>query len=1690
MAYSGIYALDLGLDSEDQIWVVGQDLRMFDGSQWSYYNYTNSAVPSAYPYYLDTRTISISPDNKKWVGCGMSSLLSDPAVFYIDGEDPTKGKSWSFNDIDTFDMPMEVSKIYACPFGNDVLAFLNPLNTSDVTGSGTYSTVTYWNEIGTGLSGASAKFISFFDDLEGYFGGPYDSLEDAIYYTNDGGLNWERSNNGGGSSNFIAAGAVGFSSNGVVVFWSGSLAGKKYLVSPNNWSVAVVALPSSASTPVDVAFCFSDNIVLVLYEDGSIDRSSDGGVTFSALAGISTGSNFTSIGGAFNDFKVFAAGASGPFPGAIFLSTNLSVGSVFNPTPVYTGPAPIYDVHINPANVNRVYAVGATGTIIRSTLAGAAGTWVSATSIPTTEDLKSIRFSPSDQNIGWVVGASGTVLKTVDSGITWAFDVVLNPLDYDLNYLDIQSSTSGFGAGNNNQIITFKSYEGPSGENQSLYRYDIPNDEWKEVAEGYNWPFVYDIIARGFGGDSYRYYLGTDQGVIEIPGEELDVQTLENGTQYVPAANFFNSSNFSNLGDNVYSLDLDENFNLWSGTDGGKIQFWDFEKWNVFQTPGATASVTSLKTRRNGHVFWGDYQLANGIYHFNGATASLTSLPGGNEVLSIGLQKRNRNQDGILTYEDDLWILTNNDLQRLSYELPYIKASSKYEGATGWNFTYYTQATGASRPYPTGVAHSDRYSWDYPSWLTYNPDYTQYKFPGLDPRNMFLTAPLSDIASGEAGKQDYWNSSPVPDYSDLELEDKVQEAKWAQILTGLPTFGTNLTDFAIHGTAIVKSENSSRYMICGEIEGRFDPFLAESLSGVNLGKDLDGNDFYAIPSNPSLFASDAVQGGETYDASDSPAAQTNAKTGFIATYDEEGRVVGFMKFPGKSTSVLRISPSEDGRSVYAIGRFNGFIEIGDFIWSSVTNTPGPTGAPIGLTNSDVEGLATDFDWIYENGATAENSSNYGITWTYRSTANTSDANFRLYELDASTQLPAGVIDGDSPVSYVAIGQTPASGSFTYGDMYTGQTLQIGSIYYRIDSIKILFPDVASRFTSDIFLLGVTYISGTQSFSNGTGYTFNFYNWNEITFPLLRSNATSLGLENGQGLFIAELSNNIGNTSSLKDSSAHPEMPYQVKNFRHFPSLTSGVGLTGDFEQICADSSLDHLALIFDYDYFPVATGQKVSTLANQWRRTTDYLGAPQTIDNSTSTSDVTGILVLNNSDLSLRYVSNFNYSTIQPIQAPRISTISGTDSFFVSGSSVSTLNIEGLTLSAPASYTLGIPFYILCDFRNTSSVGITGSYVTDFGTTVSSPLLLPQGFNSGFLAKSDGYYVWGNQFYGGSGGGNYLGKRIESDLPYQYIVTGFISSANSVEKVVYGPLYDVKSIGSAQASSVEEYESNSLVTDKNHLVGFITGATSATNAAGSQIPYLFKQNLNDGRIELLSWGGVRGTRSTYSASPDGDIFSCALNNIVGTTGPSWMDNLTDSLSANTAVFLSKQYNAPTGVNMGQIISRSGSNPWTWCDVHQTDRGMEVPLMCTVFFSNYNSAIYGKQNNKWILSNSKTGTEILNVKNTPYFIYTFTDAGYYTIYNQVEDAYGNVYEISKSGFITVVDHKIKKANDENPLVVNSSDYGYPIPPKTKQEKISSLEKEMLQDQALKLKENSAPFTSPLIIKDNPDATFNQ
>ena len=91
---------------------------------------------------------------------------------------------------------------------------------------------------------------------------------------------------------------------------------------------------------------------------------------------------------------------------------------------------------------------------------------------------------------------------------------------------------------------------------------------------------------------------------------------------------------------------------------------------------------------------------------------------------------------------------------------------------------------------------------------------------------------------------------------------------------------------------------------------------------------------------------------------------------------------------------------------------------------------------------------------------------------------------------------------------------------------------------------------------------------------------------------------------------------------------------------------------------------------------------------------------------------------------------------------------------------------------------------------------------------------------------------------------------------------------------------------------------------------------------------------------------------------------------------------------------------------------------------------------------------------------------------------------------MEDAFGNVYEVSNPAFVTVVNYTDKNPNDKNPFAVNSSDYGWPIPPSNTDQKLQALEKTMAQDQIENAKNNKLPFVSNLVVKNNSDATFNQ
>ena len=135
MANSLLYINQGALDSTENIWCVGRDLTVYDGQSWTYYDYANSVVPSNDPYYLDTRSISIDYEDTKWVGCAVSVGLSQDLIFYASGSQAATGSSWTINDFDLSGPNWEVPTIYASPFGDEILAFISPLNGGGGTGA-------------------------------------------------------------------------------------------------------------------------------------------------------------------------------------------------------------------------------------------------------------------------------------------------------------------------------------------------------------------------------------------------------------------------------------------------------------------------------------------------------------------------------------------------------------------------------------------------------------------------------------------------------------------------------------------------------------------------------------------------------------------------------------------------------------------------------------------------------------------------------------------------------------------------------------------------------------------------------------------------------------------------------------------------------------------------------------------------------------------------------------------------------------------------------------------------------------------------------------------------------------------------------------------------------------------------------------------------------------------------------------------------------------------------------------------------------------------------------------------------------------------------------------------------------------------------------------------------------------------
>jgi hypothetical protein len=474
------------------------------------------------------------------------------------------------------------------------------------------------------------------------------------------------------------------------------------------------------------------------------------------------------------------------------------------------------------------------------------------------------------------------------------------------------------------------------------------------------------------------------------------------------------------------------------------------------------------------------------------------------------------------------------------------------------------------------------------------------------------------------------------------------------------------------------------------------------------------------------------------------------------------------------------------------------------------------------------------------------------------------------------------------------------------------------------------------------------------------------------------------------------------------------------------------------------------------------------TLKNAWNRNDDLSTSPSIIGDSSE--NIFGSYVkLDCDNLALSNVVN-STGTTGGFYMGGIKSSDNESGILVTGQSKGDLNMFGLNVShpSPSDYS-SYPFYILA---GPTGNGITGGIINIGGTSANSNVnkIYPAKDKAGYCVNT----IIGD--YGQGLTGSYFGNQIvlgSSDENYLY--TAEITDQGTVKNIF------------SNKTGVLDREMEILYFDKLNGGQFISSYEINTTGLTGYNVALLKTNNAGKNLDFENFGTFNGELA-FTKDSESNIFSAGIN-LSGATGG------TGSLIyfGATAGFASliEQYNPELGINLGNIISRPGSGAWTWGDVHSTDNYMEIPLMSTVVFNNYASNIYGKTNNKWILSNSESQEELLNIKGSPYFIYTFVDSGFYSIYNQVEDSEGNVYETSKPGFIKVINHKDKRPDDRNQDFVDSSDYGYPNPSLvTRDYEAIRLGKDLMYQEMEILKNNAGQFGSAVVIPNNPDSTFNK
>lgn len=397
---------------------------------------------------------------------------------------------------------------------------------------------------------------------------------------------------------------------------------------------------------------------------------------------------------------------------------------------------------------------------------------------------------------------------------------------------------------------------------------------------------------------------------------------------------------------------------------------------------------------------------------------------------------------------------------------------------------------------------------------------------------------------------------------------------------------------------------------------------------------------------------------------------------------------------------------------------------------------------------------------------------------------------------------------------------------------------------------------------------------------------------------------------------------------------------------------------------------------------------------------------------ATSTAEV-GYICKFDSDLNpiwFKPLGDLNYSRAYEL------TILNDEQIFVVGTFDTQLNLDGLTLNGLGNPDLFVGKFYAGDGQALWLESFAGDAFTSFSEA--SITMDPKGhvlITGGYQGKIEFENKTVNSFPG------------TTDI--------FVIKLLSTGKLMW-----LKTCGGASGDTAYDVESDSQ--ENVYITGSFTGiayfSPEEVDSQGGTDIFLTKFNKDGLLVDIVTAGGMNNDKGADLAlDKEENLYITGYFQDESNFYPYLASPPGGALDAFLGKIPKERFRS--GYKIGAVQSWLGSHAWSWREERFYQQEFEIPLASTIFINPIDSLIPGKKEHVWSLVDTETGQEVVNVRKTPYFIWTFTSPGFYSISCQLQDANGNLYETEHKGKIRVIDHKEAFAGDLVPDVVNPEDY---------------------------------------------------